>query len=177
MDINRVRLLQEVVNEAGDLRGITPYDLTGKDEFITDSNKKVTVKFDLISLTELYSMANVPPKFSLTIRGSKTEEKPIYNLTFLVENEELQATRTTLKEYYRIIKTVFIIAEDFIKTKSPFALCVFTTPKIKDGDMTQKYAFYEMINSQNLPQGYTADEVQLKDFLGGNRGLIIYKKK
>lgn len=150
-------LLNEVINEAGDLKNITPYDFTQESKynyiFYTDDNEKVNVGFEV--------MDDYYIKF-LTFPPSAQEDKAdgVYNIGFDINGNTTQYKKTGISYFYRIMKTVSVIILDFLKQNPNSILTIVGEGKRGEIGDNQKSRYYLQSTLQNLPPGYRIGNIK-----------------
>lgn len=169
--IKLLSLLSENLMEYGDLKNIEPYSFNQKDAltytFNSEEGSNVDAIFTKITPLEVYS-TKIPEIID------KKKISSYFKIGYKVEGVGSQAKKSDLMELLRIMKTITIVADDFIGKNNGAALLVFEenkNPKI--GFIKErKSLLYHAIISQNLPSGYTSREVSFMD----SQGLIISPK-
>lgn len=163
-------LLEQIIAEIGDLDNITPYEVNDN-SFTTDEGWKVEVEFQ--------SFDN---KF-LNVLGVNTNiyPNPIYNVGFKIEGVQTQFTKSTYSSLVKILKTVVIVCENFMKEKKPNGLIFFAAHKkgenildVTDPSKTRLYnAIIIKYIFKNLPN-FTLVNIGNKK---GFEGFMIYNKE
>lgn len=160
-------LYEQIIKEVGDLENINPYPYSGN-SFITEQGWKVDIDFLEYNNKDLEDL-NLNTKFY---------HLPIYNVGFKVEGVESQFSKTTTSEYLKILKTVTLIVNDFIKENNPNGLTFFAANKDESKFLTtdpQKIMLYKLIVMNQLLKNNQYKMVDLK--LSSNfTGFMIYKK-
>ena len=160
-------LYEQLLKEVGDLENINPYPYSNN-SFTTEQGWKVNVYFQKYDDEDLQAL-NINTKFY---------PSPVYNVVFDVEGEESQFSKTTLEEYYKIIKTVAEICTDFIKENNPKGLTFLAANKDRNilfKTDPQKSKFYKVIVLKHLTKIQGWGLVNLSPF-DGFEGFMIYKK-
>jgi len=160
-------IYEHILKEVGDLENIESYPYSNN-AFITDLGLKVNVRFQEYNNNDIEAL-NINPKHY---------PAPLYNVVFDVEGDESQFTKTTLNEYYKIIKTVTEICLDFIKENNPNGLTFFAASKNRNNLFKtdpQKSKFYKVIVVKQLSKikGWGLVNLPLDDEF---EGFMMYKK-
>lgn len=140
-------LLTEIINEIGDLEKIKSLKFINNYEnnyiFNTKQGWKVDVRFQQYGENDLVALR----------LNRNIYSPPVYNVVFDVEGIESQFQKTTLEEYYGIIKTIAEICKDFINKNNPNGLIFFGASK-NPNDLfktdPQKTKFYKVIIIKQL---------------------------
>jgi hypothetical protein len=107
-------------------------------------------------------------------RGKTTNDK-IVNVLFTIEGDMHQQSRVSLKEYFRIIKTVSVFVENYIKRNKPLYVFIISSTKKAFIPDDKKYRYYLQIVSQNIPPGYSMMEIKRVMETGGDKGFVLYR--
>lgn len=165
----RVELLK-IIKESGDLENIQSYQHSNG-TFTTEQGWKVEVDFPVID-DFYFSMMKIP-----------TERKNSVNVTYSIEGEESQYSKTTYRELIKILKTVSdIIIEYANNNPNTEAFKFFAankdSSKLLSKTDPQKTAIYKTIVVKSLSK--LGKDWKLKDVkIGGTgfNGFVIYKNK
>ena len=165
----KVELLK-IIKESGDLENIDSYPHSNG-RFITEQGWKVEVEFTVIG-DFYFSMMKIP-----------TEIKNSINVSYSIEGEESQYSKTTYRELIKILKTVSdIIVEYANNNPNTEAFCFFAANKDASELLLktdpQKTAIYKTIVVKRLSK--LGKDWKLKDVkVGGTgfNGFVIYKNK
>jgi len=169
-----MKLLENILNEVGDLKNIKGYEyiLKGKDEgsfTIHLNNNEIAVNV-IIKRAEddIKSLFNFPPII-------KADQKEMYNVGFLVGGEDTQFEKTNLSILMRILKTVMDISLDLIKKyPNDTIFTFFATSKTGKGfNDSQKMNLYKLIMQKNIPTEYRMGESEFLE----NKFLYLTKIK
>lgn len=184
------KLVNEILNEVGDLKGIKPekwHRISDKYIFNVDDNK-VLVNFQSWSHNQVIDII-VPSVddgiFQDTINKKRALLVNSYNLGYSVNGRADQSKITDLKTLYRILSTVVAIVKDFIETDKPFILTIFSASKFGGiSNDKQKDLIYAEISKQHLPSNYYLRDIHIKKMMDDNdtlienfKGLILFKRK
>ncbi len=167
-------LLEQVLNEVGDLENIKPYkwDKISKNEyyFLDKDNDEIYVNFNLYDEEDI--------KFIKLSHHIKDTTK-IYNVSYSLQGKQSQYKKEDYTSLLKIIKTVFDIVKDFISNEKPSGLTFFAGHKNDDFILSktdpQKGKLYKTIllkNIQKFPGWSFADSNLDNDF----KGFLFYKK-
>ena len=175
-NIKLMNLLYEALNEIGDLQNITPYEYKKINSlnyifYANINGEKVNVKvwFENIEYAIPYLKVN-SQIYNNNLK--KYSQDGIYNMGFSVNQETSQYGKTSLREYFPILKTISNIAFEFIDNRDPFAITVFGEDKKGTGGIDpQKTLLYFKLLSSNLPKKYRLDNIEYQS----KKGYIIYK--
>jgi hypothetical protein len=122
--IGLIKLLNEVITEVGDLKNIEPYtDIEYHSPraayFYTDSGDQVDMEIESgLEWFELnLGLVEIPKIVQQTYDQTKGN-KDIVSVNFLVNHDAAQGTKSDLREYYRILKTVLKFTNDYDDTFS-----------------------------------------------------------
>lgn len=161
-----VKLLNEVINEIGDLKNVNPYDFEQQSKynyvFYTDDNIKVEVNFEVLDELSL-KFLKFPPV------AQKDKADGVYNVGFDVGGSTTQYKKTDITYFYKIIKTVSVIILDFLKQNPNSILTIVGEGKKGEIGDTQKSRYYLQSALQNLPSGYRIGEVGY----GSSKGIYV----
>jgi hypothetical protein len=156
--IKLLNLLNEILNEIGDLQNIESYEFDynpWESSFYTEDGDLVIMRVE--NDTEI--LRN-------DLEASKIFEKEkneIYNISFEVNGTITQAKKTSLKELIKILKTVSIFAAEEIKRidsnlpkdeKPIFVVGAQSKSEIIAMNDPQKFMLYTKIISNLLPSNY-----------------------
>jgi hypothetical protein len=165
--IKLLNLLNEILNEIGDLQNIEPYGFYYEPEesgFYTDDRDLIVMRVE--DDTEILRDE---------LEASKIFEKDkniIYSLSFNVNGETTQAKKSNLKEFYKIIKAVSIFASKELerinsglsRNEKPILVIGAQSKTIKGlVNDPQKYQFYQNILSKGLPPNYRIQDGKFKN--------------
>ena len=165
----RVELLK-IIKESGDLENIQSYQHSNG-TFTTEQGWKVEVDFPVIDYS-YFLMMKIP-----------TQRKNSVNVTYSIEGEESQYSKTTYRELIKILKTVSdIIIEYANNNPNTEAFCFFAankdSSKLLSKTDPQKTSIYKTIVVKRLSN--LGKDWKLKDVkIGGQgfNGFVIYKNK
>ena len=173
---NKITLLEmrdqylRILKEIGDLENIEPYTYQNN-SFTTDENWKVKVDFDIVPFTS-FEQLNLP-----------TKRRNTYNVSYDVNGDQSQYSKTSYKQLIKILKTVSDIVIDFVKGKDTVeALCFLAANKDPKKLITntdpQKSAIYKTIivkNISKMDSKWKLREVEI----GGSEfmGFVLIKQK
>ena len=166
MRVQYLRILQEV----GDLDNIESYPYQDS-SFVTEEGWKVEVGFEVIPYAE-FEQLNIPTKRRNTI-----------NVSYSINGEHSQHSKTTYKQLIRILKTVSDIIKDFVKGNSRVEALVFLaankdSKKLLTHTDPQKSAIYKSIVVKSVSK--LDSKWKLRDFeIGGPEfaGFALVKIK
>jgi hypothetical protein len=170
--LNLSNLLNEIINEVGDLTNISSWDYElnnngGIFKFIYNQQEyKCVVEF-----TDVPNNLNV--SFSLPPIINHLNKK-IVSVGFSVEGTDEQHIKTDQNTLLKILKTVTFIIRDCIKKYPDNTIFViFATSKIGRGfNDSQKMRLYKLILQHNLPTNYRMGDGNLNQ-----SDLIFLTKK
>jgi hypothetical protein len=159
-----ISLINEMINEVGDLQNIVPYPYTlhqtGGDyegRFKAEFEDK---EYDVEAIVEhLGSVSDnslkLPPVFNM--------DGDLYNIGYNVEGELAQFDKTNMSTLVKIIKTVIKVASEVMEevdSKPPYN--IFTIGSMSkegvEGIEDVKLRYYKAILNHNLPTGYRMAE-------------------
>lgn len=183
------KLLTEILNEFGDLKGIEPAEWTriaDRYTFQVDNNK-VECSFRSWTHEELIDVI-IPSVDNEVFQDTVVKKRALllnsYNLSFTVNDRTDQSKVTDYKTLIRILSTIVSIAKDFIETNNPFILTIFSSSKFGGiSNDKQKDLVYREISKQHLPSNYYLRDIHIKEMLNGNesiknlKGLVLFKRK
>jgi hypothetical protein len=177
--IGLIKLLNEILSEVGDLENIEPYtDIEYHSPraayFYTDSGDSVDIEIETgINMFELStSLVEIPKIVKQTWEQTKGN-KDIINVNFLVNYSATKGSKTDLKEYYRIVKTVLDFTNDYVNKFKPFLVLIIAEEA--SSEKNTKNNFYSNIISRNINHDYQIiDNVKLKD---GHKGAMLMRTK
>jgi hypothetical protein len=99
--------------------------------------------------------------------------KDIVSVNFLVNHDAAQGTKSDLREYYRILKTVLKFTNDYVNKFDPFIVLIIAEEATSDKNT--KNQFYSNIISRNINPNYRIiDNVKMKD---GHKGYMLMRAK
>lgn len=172
------KLLNEVLNEIGDLNSIEPmyvkYHSPEAAYSYTDSMDRIDMK---IKSDEKWSdleqnIVEIPKIVQQTYNQTKGN-KDIISVGFSVNNDNKQGNKLDLKEYYRILKTVLDFTNNYINKFQPFIILIIAE-EISLGKNTKNNLYLNIIK-HNINNNYKIiDNIQTKD---GHKGTIIMRLK
>lgn len=182
-------LLNEVLNEFGDLKGIEPVKwqrVSDRYLFQVDNNK-VECSFSPWTYQELVDVI-IPSVDNEVFQDTVVKKRALllnsYNLGFTVNGRSDQAKKTDVQTFLVILSTIVKIAKDFIETNNPFILTIFSSSKFGGiSNDKQKDLVYTEISRQHLPSNYYLRDIHIKEMLNGNesiknlKGLVLFKRK
>ena len=183
------KLLTEILNEFGDLKGIDPVKwqrVSDRYLFQVDNNK-VECMFQPWTHQELIDVI-IPSVDNEVFQDTVIKKRSIilnsYNLSYTVNGQTDQAKKTDVHTFLVIISTIVSIVKDFIETNNPFILTIFSASKFGGiSNDRQKDLIYREISRQHLPSNYYLRDIHIKEMLNGNepvknlKGLILFKRK
>lgn len=182
-------LLNEILNEFGDLKGIEPVKwqrVSDRYLFQVDNNK-VECSFSPWTYQELVDVI-IPSVDNEVFQDTVVKKRALllnsYNLGFTVNGRSDQAKKTDVQTFLVILSTIVKIAKDFIETNNPFILTIFSSSKFGGiSNDKQKDLIYREISRQHLPSNYYLRDIHIKEMLNGNesiknlKGLVLFKRK
>ena len=182
-------LLNEVLNEFGDLKGIEPVKwqrVSNRYLFQVDNNK-VECSFSPWTSQELVDVI-IPSVDDETFQDTVVKKRALllnsYNLGFTVNGRSDQAKKTDVQTFLVILSTIVKIAKDFIETNNPLILTIFSSSKFGGiSNDKQKDLIYREISRQHLPSNYYLRDIHIKEMLNDNeliknlKGLVLFKRK
>lgn len=182
-------LLNEVLNEFGDLKGIEPVKwqrVSNRYLFQVDNNK-VECSFSPWTSQELVDVI-IPSVDDEVFQDTVVKKRALllnsYNLGFTVNGRSDQAKKTDVQTFLVILSTIVKIAKDFIETNNPLILTIFSSSKFGGiSNDKQKDLIYREISRQHLPSNYYLRDIHIKEMLNGNeliknlKGLVLFKRK
>lgn len=167
---NFMSLINEIINEVGDLKNITSYPYTtykrGMDYIgrfkaeINGVNQDLTVSIELSSSSFKDNLI-LPPVFE--------KDGDLYNISFDVSGVVAQFAKTNLPLYLKILKTVTEITSDIIdKTDVDPSNNIYILGSVSkegiSGKNDAKLKYYRAILNSNLPAGYRMAEGKFYSF-------------
>jgi hypothetical protein len=161
-------LLENIIKETGDLKGIVPYDYNNG-EFTTEEGWKVIVKFSHIKEPD-YSYLNLPFR-----------QKNVKAVEYTIEGEQSQYKQTTYSKLIKILKTISDITIEYISNNPNLQSLIFFAAN-KDPDQLlsntdpQKSAIYKAIILKQISQLGQKWIVKDIDIHTSYNGFILYKK-
>jgi hypothetical protein len=161
-------ILESIIKETGDLKGIISYDYTNG-EFTTEEGWKVIVKFSHIKEPD-YSYLNLPFR-----------QRNVKAVEYTIEGEQSQYKKTTYSKLIKILKTVSDITIEYINNSPNLQALVFFAAN-KDPDQLlfntdpQKSAIYKAIILKQISQLGQKWIVKDIDIHASYNGFILYKK-
>jgi hypothetical protein len=167
--IKLIPILEQIVVEVGDLANISPYPVKNN-MFITDEGWKVRIEFHKETSLSMKDM-NINPKIY---------PPPVYSVSYYIEENVSQHTKSDYKSLFKILKTVVDVCEDFIRKKKPNGLVMFAIHR-DDSKMfytdPAKTKIYRSIavNSikKNIPEYTIVDVAPIETF----PGIMLYNKE
>ena len=173
--ISMAKILNEIIQEAGDLDNIESYPFTkiksSEYSFEIDDKMSATVDFEMSwNKDEIAS-------FKLPI---KVDPFDVYNVSYEIDGVQTQAKKTDYKTLIKIMKTISDIIIKFVsENKDAKVLTLFPANKNADKLLTksdpQKYSLYKTIIVNNIKQmsgDWNFSQVKYLNF----SGLVLYKK-
>lgn len=168
--------LAKVIREAGDLRGIEPYDYKYLNRvlgyvFTTEEGWDVHVEIERVGEHEYNQMEPMPVPWKNT-----------YNVGYSVQGEQSQHTKTSYKSLIKILQTVATIVEEFTNKNASLIHALLFTAASKDPTKIlthtdpQKTALYKAVVLKNLGrlQGdWHVRDVKLDEEYNG---FVLYRK-
>lgn len=169
--IKITKLLKEVLNEVGDLANIKPleYDKGNYTFKVPFKGQEYRGKVNLTYIDKQgLGLYKIPPVVNL----DKIDKG--YNIGYSIEGVSSQYLKSDTKLLLAILKTVSILAGDFIFKHPDAIYFIFAESKTGIGfDENQKLGLYKQILGQNVPQGFRIGEASMA---GIAQGLFIVKK-
>ena len=173
--IGLIKLLSEVITEVGDLKNIEPYtDIEYHSPraayFYTDSGDQVDMEIETgIEWFELkLGLVEIPKIVQQTYdqikdNMDKTKDNTdIVSVNFLVNRDAAQGTKSNIREYYRILKTVLEFTNDYVNKFNPFIVLIIAEEA--SSDRNTKNQFYSNIINKNISPNYRiVDNIEMKD--------------
>ena len=160
-------ILESIIKEAGDLKGIIPYDYTNG-EFTTEEGWKVIVKFSHIKEPD-YSYLNLPFR-----------QRNVKAVEYTIEGKQSQYKKTTYSKLIKILKTISDITIEYINDNPNLQALVILAANKDDQLLSrtdpQKSAIYKAITLKQisqLGQKWIVKDIDISAYLNG---FIIYKK-
>lgn len=165
--IKLLNLLNEILNEVGDLQNIKPYEFDydpWESSFYTEDGDLVVMRVE-DDTDKLRSVLNISKVFEKDINT-------IYNLSFDINGETTQAKKSTLKELIKILKTVSIFASEELqrinsgipKNEKPILIIGAQSKTLKGlVNDPQKYQLYSKIISNILPSNYRMQDGKVEN--------------
>lgn len=183
------KLLTEILNEFGDLKGIEPVKwqrISDRYLFQVDDNK-VECSFSPWTYQELIDVI-IPSVDNEVFQDTVVKKRGLilnsYNLGFTVNGHTDQAKKTDLQTFFIILSTIVSITKDFIETNNPFILTIISASKFGGiSNDKQKDLIYREISRQHLPSNYYLRDIHIKETLNANelvknlKGLVLFKRK
>jgi hypothetical protein len=173
--IKFLNILKEIFN---DLKGILPYTKIHSDEYKFKSNDlEINVEMQPVGANELRTKFTTSDKFKEKY-DSYQGKKYIYSVGYSVNGDPRQYTKTDLKTFFPIIKTVSAITKDFIEKTDPFAIMVFAINKNASSEKSdpQKTQIYKRILSQYNVSEYNIEDISTTMNGYKEEGFILYKR-
>jgi len=160
-NISLLVLLQEVINEIGDLNNIKGFNYVltkdGGRFSIQIDEKPVRVNVKIKETDVPNDTFNLPPII-------KPESKTIYNLGFDIEGNDQQFQKTNLSLLIRVMKTVVDITTNLIKNYNNSIFVILATSKTGKGfNDPQKIKLYKLLLQNHLPSGYRSGDFEFID--------------
>ena len=162
-------LLEDIVNELGDLKNIKPYEVVpkklGKEEsyrFITEEGDVGFIHFSHLDDEEVDDMS--------------LEEKYYgngYEVEYSLNGTYLQSHVESLGELLRIISTVVEAIKIHMEKSNSLLYVVYGARKRNLGGTNQKFNLYKAVVSKHIPPGWEIGETN-KSLYGP--GFYIKKK-
>lgn len=159
-------ILEKLASEIGDLNNIESYSYNNN-SFKTEDGWEVNVYFQLYNDEEL-GILNLKDML----------DSSVYNVVYSVEGEQSQYQKSSLKTYFKIIKTVFNIFKDFVKSRKVDGLTFFAASILKRPFLSvansQKNKLYKAIVMNYLKElpNWVMKDIELNNF----KGFMIYNK-
>jgi len=171
-NIGLIKLLEEVVNEVGDLKNITSFDYKlregGGTFYFKFKHQKCKCTVDFTQTpTDINKSFTLPPVVDHT-------NKDIIAIGYSIEGTDEQYLKTNYSLLLRILKTVVDIVKDSLhKHPEDSIFFMMAASKIGTGyEDPQKMNLYKLILQQNIPPGYRMGD---GTFIG--KKLIFLTKK
>jgi hypothetical protein len=115
--IKLVSLLNEILKEVGDLTNIEPYPYSNN-KFRTDDDLRVHVDIEILDDYVVNDILYDNPQLP-------QNEDVVANVSFDINGQQNQYTTTSYKEYIRILKTVTLIVEEWMKNNPSVNILMF----------------------------------------------------
>jgi hypothetical protein len=165
----------EDVNEVGDLKNIKSYSYTKLNSlnyvfYANINGEKASVIVHFQNIEDEIEDFILTSKIDNNLK--KYSQDGIYNMGFSINKETSQYAKTSLTEYFPILKTISNIVFAFIDSRGPVGITFFGENKKGNGGIDpQKTLLYFKLLSSNLPDGYLLDNIEYQN----KGGYIIYK--
>ena len=156
--IGLIKLLSEVITEVGDLKNIEPYiDIEYHSPraayFYTDSGDQVDMEIETgLEWFELKLGLVETPKIVQQTHDQTKDNRDILSVNFLVNDDAAQGTKSDIREYYRILKTVLKFTNDYVNKFNPFIVLIIAEEA--SSEKNTKNQFYSNIISKNISPNY-----------------------
>lgn len=166
------------LNELGDLQNIEPFKLNKlKDEYYFKIRNGVQVYIKFKYYENLGIQKLIVDDGGVFDNTFDPDTDNIYNLGFTVNGSDTQFMKADQGLLFRVMKTLHLALEDFIKFNRPFGILLLGIDK--GGELKsdkQKNLLYYMIAKNNTPQGYTLKNLEC--YLSNVKldGYILYEK-
>jgi hypothetical protein len=178
-NIRLLSILNEVLNEVGDLQHVEPSPYSKSSE----STYNFSVNLDgedvpgevVFQSIDKYVHPNDLKVTSRIFRDNFSGDlSTIFNVGYQIGGKTTQYQKSDIKNLYIVMKTVVEIIKDFIKTNQPFGVVFFEDNKNSEvGIDKQKRLFNHAISKNHLPSNYRMEEGKI----GETEMTIIYKSK
>jgi hypothetical protein len=183
------KLVNEILTEIGDLKGIQPVKwqrVSDRYLFQVDNNK-VECSFQPWTHQDLIDII-IPSVDNEIFQDTVVKKRALllnsYNLAFTVNGRSDQANKTDIQTFFVILSTIVSITKDFIETNNPFILTIFSASKFGAlSNDKQKDLIYAEILKQHLPANYYLRDIHVKEMYDNGmkienlKGLILFKRK
>jgi len=182
MDLKKLKniISESYITEVGDLKNITPFDYLKKNNYhyVFNSN----VGFIDVEIEDLSGFGDDIVFITQNqIYKQNYQGQPLYNASFVVDGIDSQSAKTDLKELNRIIKTVTLIIEEFIKNMKPFGVFVSganrDSSKLEPDKVKNSLWLAIATGANNNLSGYRIDRGELNYDGYSFDGFMIYKNK
>ena len=178
-DIRLLSLLNEVLNEVGDLRHVesSPFEKITDSLYVFWANingEEINAEVRFQPLSKHITADELEVTSRIFKNNFNGDLSTIFNVGYKIGGKTSQYQRSNIKDFYVTMKTVVEIIKDFIKTNQPFGIVFFEEDKL--GGIVidkQKRIFNHAISSNNLPPNYRMEEGKI----GEIEMTIIYKNK
>lgn len=151
-----VGILKEVLSEVGDLSKVQalPFDTSSPLDyyFHLEDGTLVKLNFAPISSVSRYGTFTTDSEDYNSAERNLTKE---FNASFVVGGSQHQYTKSDLRSFNRLLKTIVVCIKDFIEKNDINAIWIFGVDKSGRlaGDR-QKNILYKALTRNNLPPDY-----------------------
>lgn len=158
-----LEIYQEILQEVGDLKNIEPYPYTrvekGVYETTLETGEELSILLENAEEWQELGLLQIPSSINI----KKTDK--IYNLGFGVNDSDSQQKKATLPILFRILKTVLVIAEEFLRNNPNTFLVIFPEDKVGEKETQKRDYYLEILAKQDI-SGYIRGEVKLQSKVG-----------